>query len=378
MIHMFDYFRSLIGIEGEIMAAIEGVLRSRNLFRGEQTEAFEHEFAAFVGAKNCVGVASGTAALHLSLLALNLKPGDEVITVSNTCVPTIAAIRLAGALPVLVDIGSDDLMMDPSLVAQSITERTRCILPVHMWGNGAKVEKLVRIADDHGIQLIEDCAHAIGTMIRGRHAGTFGVMGCFSFYPTKNLGAYGDAGAIVTNDDDLAARLRRLQIYGYDDNACAVDEGLNARIDEIQAAILRTKLRYLPEWLARRRDHAATYDRELTRSEVAWPARRPEVQSSFHQYVVRTPAREALRAWLWDRGIETAIHYPIPVHQMPAYRFLTANGFALKKTERAAVEILSLPIHEGLTAGEIEMVVHAVNDPTWQHQALDKVDDKQV
>lgn len=361
MIKTFDYLRSLPEIEEDVMAAIARVLRSGELILGSETEAFEKEFAEFVGAGFCVAVSSGTAALHLALMALGVDPGEEAITVSNTCAPTVAAIRLTGAVPVFVDVLEADLMMDPGGLEELINERTSCILPVHLWGRSAELEQILEVAGRHGVAVVEDCAQATGTQYRGRHVGTFGRLGCFSFYPTKNLGAYGDAGAVVTSDAALAARLRALRAYGYESSPVSQIEGTNARIAELQAAILRVKLRVLPQWLARRRQIAALYDAHLRNPAVALPPHQEGVEASYHQYVIRCRHRPAVTDALRAAEIDFGIHYATPVHLMPAYRFLGGSLLDLPTTVRSCDEVLSLPIHEGLKESEAMAVAEALN-----------------
>jgi aminotransferase EvaB len=359
-IKTFDYLKSFATIENDIADAIQRVLKSGHLLLGPETEAFEHEFAEFVGARYCVGVSSGTTALHLALMALNLGRDDEVITVSNTCVPTIAAIELCGANPVLIDVSDYDLMIDPDLIADAITNKTKCIVPVHLWGQSVEISRIREIAERYGLSLVEDCSQAHGTSYNGRHVGTFGDAGCFSFYPTKNLGAYGDAGAIITNDGEFAARLRRMRMYGYDKNNCSIEKGMNARISEIQAAILRVKLQVLPKWLERRREIAAIYDEKIRLSNIRLPLRHPDRKHSFHQYVIRCQDRNRITEMLKSRDVSFGIHYPVPVHLMPAYRRLLQGKMPV--TERASNEILSLPIHESLIdeeAGKVALAVSA-------------------
>ena len=361
MIKTFDYLATLPEIEDEVMAALARVLRSGRLILGPETAAFEEEFAAFVGGGHCVAVTSGTAALHLALMALGVGAGDEVVTVANTCAPTVAAIRLTGATPAFVDVREADLMMDPEALEEKIHRRTRCILPVHLWGHSVRMEPVLEVARRHRLPVVEDCAQATGTRYRGRHVGLFGELGCFSFYPTKNLGAYGDAGAVVTADAGLAARLKALRMYGYDGSAVSRLEGTNARIAELQAAILRVKLRRLPRWLARRRRIAALYDRQLKNPAISPPPRDAEIEASYHQYVVRCRAREPVTEALAAAGIGFGIHYPVPVHRMPAYAFLGGGDLDLPVTERASREILSLPIHEALADDEVLAVARTLN-----------------
>jgi aminotransferase EvaB len=361
MIKSFDYLKSLPEIEADLLAATTRVLRWGRLILGPETEPFEHEFAALAGARHCIGVASGTAALHLALMALGIGPGDEVVTVSNACVPTIAAIRLTDATPVFVDVRADDLMMDVGLAEQAITRKTRCLLPVHLWGRSADLPRLTALTADHGVSLVEDCAQAIGTTCGGRQVGTFGDMGCFSFYPTKNLGAMGDAGAVVTNSDDLADRLRKLRFYGYGDGGESVLEGTNARISEMQGAMLRVKLRCFPDWLARRFGVAALYSAGITSRHVVLPPTQPDIVASWHQYVVRTGVRQRLMAALSSEGIESAIHYPRPVHLMSAYQHFGASRLMLPVTVSAAQETLSLPIHESVSSEEAQKIISMIN-----------------
>ena len=314
-----------------------------------------------MGARHCIGVASGTTALHIAFVALGIKAGDEVITVANTCVPTAASIRLTGAMPVFVDVRRDDLMMDASLVEKAITKRTRAILPVHLWGQAADTVALRALADDHGIALVEDCAQAHGTLIHGRHVGITGSLGCFSFYPTKNIGAFGDAGAIVTNEDDLAQRLRRIQSYRYDDEPEPLAGTMNGRIDELQAAVLRIKLALYQKFLQRRRDNAALYFDRLASTPVTLPAPQAGVKASHHQFVIRVPRRDALREHLRALNIETAVHYPKPLHHMVVYRAFDQTNAALPITEKAAEQILSLPVHEAVDTDDLARVAGAID-----------------
>ena len=362
VIKAFDYLKSLSPIEPEILNAIKTVLNSGRLIAGPETEAFEHEFARFVGAGHCIGTSSGTAALHLALMGLGIGPGDEVITVSNTCVPTVAAIELCGAAPVLVDVRDEDLMIDAGRIGEAITEKTRCILPVHLWGQCVDIDGVMQIARREGLKVVEDCAQAHGTTFRNEHVGTFGDAGCFSFYPTKNLGAYGDAGAVVTNDAQLAERLRRMRMYGYDEKGCSIEKGTNARISEIQAAILRVKLRLLPRWLNRRKEIAAYYDDNIKHPGVELPYRHPDRNHSFHQYVIRCRDRAKMIDSLERHQIGLGIHYPVPIHRMPAYRRLDDPSRTLPVTEKACEEILSLPIHEALSNEEAERVAKVLCD----------------
>lgn len=359
-IRSFDYRRTLAELEGPVMTAVRRVLRSGRLILGPETEAFEHELATALGAPFCVAVTSGTAALHLALLALEVGPGDEVVTVANTCAPTIAAIRLTGARPVFVDVRTDDGQLDVTRLEAAITPRTRVVLPVHLWGHAVDLAPLLAIAEGHGLAVLEDCAQAQGTRYRGRQVGTFGTAGAFSFYPTKNLGAYGDAGAVVTADPELAARLRRRRTYGYDGEAVACEDGGNFRVAELQAAILRVKLPHLPSWLTRRRAIAARYRAAIRHPGIATMVLAPEVEPSYHQFVIRCRDRAAVIRALDRDDVQHAIHYPTPIHRMPAFRRFAPAPGALAVTEELSAEILSIPVHEALRDDEVERVVAAL------------------
>lgn len=361
MIRSFDYLRLLPEVEDEVMAALSRVLHSNALVLGPETEAFEQALASALGVSHCVGVTSGTTALHLALMGLGVGAGDEVITVANTCVPTVSAIRLVGARPVFVDVQESDLMIDPAQIRAAITPQTRCIVPVHLWGSAADMAAVLAIAREYDLLVVEDCAQAHGTLFHEQFVGTFGNAGCFSFYPTKNVGAYGDGGAIITNDDVLAARLRRIRTYGYDSSSIAQEEGMNARIAEMQAAILRIKLDRFPDWLNRRLRVATAYDERITNSSICKPRCHEAVRHSYHQYVVRTTNRRSLIETLRRRDIGFGIHYPVPVHRMPAYAAL-ARSVSLPVTERACEEILSLPMHEALEDEDVEKVAAALNE----------------
>ncbi len=359
MIPIFDYQRELAKIEEEVIEAIRQTLHSGQLILGPQTRQFEQAFAQQVGADFCIGVTSGTTALHLAMLALEIGPGDEVITVANTCAPTIAAIELTRATPVLVEVRGPDLLIDPEAVSRAITPRTRAIIPVHLWGQSVDIEALLALSQDTGVPIIEDCAQGQGTLYRGQHVGTFGRVGCFSFYPTKNLGAYGDAGAIVTNDQELADRIRRMRMYGYSRSNYAIEKGMNARISEMQAAVLSIKLAYLDDWLARRQANAARYQAEVVNPRLRLPHLYPDRTHSYHQFVIRCTDRQALLQHLEQHEIGYGIHYPVPIHQMPAYQHLQTSPLPI--TEAASEEIASIPVHEALEAEEVSTIIQVLN-----------------
>jgi dTDP-4-amino-4,6-dideoxygalactose transaminase len=331
-------------LRGQIRAAIRRTLDRGRFILGEEVAAFEEEFAAFCGARYAVGVASGTEAIQLALLACGLQPGDEVITSAFTTVPTLAAIELAGGRPVLVDIDPQRLTLDPGRVEAAVTRRTRALLPVHLYGCPADLAPLVEIARARRLVLVEDCAQAHGARYRGQPAGTWGQAGAFSFYPTKNLGACGDGGAVVCGDPGLAARLRSLREYGWDSNRLSQMPGVNSRLDELQAAILRVKLRRLPAWNARRRELAGLYCSLLQGSSLQLPLSPEDSEAVHHLFVVRHPERDALGAFLAARGIQTMIHYPVPPHLQPAYADLGYRRGDLPEAERAAAQVLSLPL----------------------------------
>jgi dTDP-4-amino-4,6-dideoxygalactose transaminase len=300
-------------IEGEVDSAIQRVLERGWYVLGQELAVFEAAFAEFLGVKYVVGVGSGTDALQLALMAAGVEAGDDVITVPNTCVPTVAAIVAAGATPVMVDVDAEMLTMDPDKVSMAVTGRTKAILPVHLYGHPCDIDPIVVTAEQHNIPVIEDCAQAHGSVYKGRRCGGDGLASAFSFYPTKNLGAYGDGGGIATNDGELTVLLLRMRNYGEEQRYRHTVKGMNSRLDEIQAAILRVKLPYLEDANEERRRYAAYYCEHLAGlplnllSEATWAS------SNYHLFVVRTPLRDALAAHLRERGIETLIHYPIPL-----------------------------------------------------------------
>lgn len=335
----------------EIDAAIARVLANGRYVLGPEVEAFEAEFAAYCGVAHAVGVGSGTEALHVALAALGVGAGDEVITTSHTAVATASAIRLAGATPVFVDIEPRTYTVDPKLVANAITPRTKAIVPVHLYGEPADLDPILAT----GIPILEDCAQAHGARYHGRRVGSFGALGAFSFYPTKNLGAIGDGGMVVTNSPDLARRLRLLREYGWAERYVSSTDGWNTRLDELQAAILRVKLRHLDDDNARRRELASRYDRALV-DLVTTPVVRAACEHVFHLYVVASERRDALQQHLRDSGVGALVHYPVPVHLQPAY----ATGAKLPITEHAAQTVLSLPMYPELTEDEQQAVIDAV------------------
>jgi dTDP-4-amino-4,6-dideoxygalactose transaminase len=344
----------------DIDAAIARVLRSGRYILGTEAASFESEFAAYTGTAHAVGVGSGTEALHIALAACGIGPGDEVVTVSHTAVATVAAIELAGAVPVLVDVEPDHLTLDPAALAAALTPRTRAIIPVHLYGQPADLESIVAFARAHGLRVIEDCAQAHGARYGARKVGAHGDIGCFSFYPTKNLGALGDAGAVVCHDSELAARARSLREYGWSDRYVSSQAGWNTRLDELQAAVLRVKLSRLDRSNAAREAIASRYDEAFRGLPVRTPARREHASAVFHLYVVRTSQRNRLIEYLRANGVGALIHYPVPVHLQPAYKARLRCAGTMTNTERAAQEIVSLPIYPELSGDDQQRVVHLV------------------
>jgi dTDP-4-amino-4,6-dideoxygalactose transaminase len=339
-----------------IDAAIKRVLESGRYILGDEVSAFEQEFADYIGVRHAVGVGSGTEALHLALVACGIGAGDEVITVAHTAVATVAAIELSGATPVLVDIEPDYFTLDPLQLYSAITPRTKAIVPVHIYGQPADLEVITSIAAQHGLRVIEDCAQAHGATYRGKRVGSWGDIACFSFYPTKNLGAIGDAGAVTTNNSELAEKVRCLREYGWVERNVSRVPGWNSRLDELQAAILRVKLQFLDADNERRREIATLYDKLLADLDLVLPARRANATHVFHLYVVRSPDREDLSEALRSNAVGALVHYPYPVHMQPAYVGKLAGSEYLPNTERAAREILSLPIYPELTDVEVQKV----------------------
>jgi len=357
----FDLTRQYAEIRDELDCALASVLASGRFILGENVAAFEREFAAYCGVAHGVGVASGPDAIHLALRALGIGHGDEVITVPHTAVATVAAIELSGARPVLVDVDATTMTMNPTLVEARITPRTRAILPVHIYGHPVHLMPLLDIAHMHRIHLIEDCAQAHGAQYNGQSVGCFGDVACFSFYPTKNLGAYGDGGMIVTNDPGLADRVRLLREYGWRERyVSSTRGGTNSRLDEVQAAILRVKLRHLDDWNAARRALATYYNVMLRGSGVATPSEMPYARHVYHQYVITAERRDALRKHLSAHGVGTGVHYPVPIHLQPGYADLGSGPGSFPVAERLAGQILSLPMFPELRADEVAEIAELI------------------
>lgn len=344
----------------EIDAAIGRVLCRGHYILGEEVSTLEREFAAYIGVRFGIGVGSGTEALHLALRACGIGPGDEVVTVSYTAVGTVAAIELCGAVPLFADIDPATFTLDPSQIESAITPRTKAIIPVHLYGHPADMEALLSVAKQHGVRIIEDCAQSHGAEFGGKKAGAWGDIAAFSFYPTKNMGAVGDGGMVVTNHEDLAERAGLLREYGWRQRYISEVPGWNTRLDELQAAVLRVKLRHLEQDNARRRELAAMYSGLLSGTCLQLPQPSSAAMHVYHQYVVRTPRREALREYLYSVGIGTLIHYPRPVHLQPAYVSRLEGTIRLPETERASLEVLSLPIFPELGTREVQAVAESI------------------
>jgi len=347
-------------LKSEILAAVAAVFEDMQLFLGPNVRAFEEEFAAYCGAKHCIGVSSGTDALILALRAAGVGPGDEVITVSYTFFADVEAIVLVGARPVFVDIEPDTYCLDPAALEARITPRTRAVIPVHLCGQPADMAPIRAVARRYGLFVLEDACQAHGAWYRGQRVGTLGDAACFSFYCSKNLGAYGEGGAVVTNDDELAAAVRRLRDHGSDRRYEHVTIGTNARLDELQAAVLRVKLRYLDTWNQQRAAVAAAYQAALADCGLVLPAVRPDRTHVYHLYLVQSPHRDALAAHLAACGVATGIHYPIPDLLQPAARPWCAEMGPLPVTEQLAARALSLPMYPELTAEQIAYVADCV------------------
>ena len=350
----------------EIDAAIARALESGRYILGAEVSAFESEWAAYVGVPHAVGVGNGTDAIELALRALDIGAGDVVITTSNTAVATVAAIELTGASALLVDVDEATLTMSSQRLEDALApknhRRVKAVVPVHLYGQPADINQIARIAAEHDLHVVEDCAQAHGATVDDRAVGTWGDIGTFSFYPTKNLGALGDGGAVVTNDNGLAERLRALRMYGWQERYISDSAGMNTRLDELQAAILRVKLEHLDTANARRRAIAQRYHDSLGDLPLVLPAQQENVQHVYHQFVIRSPQRDTLRAHLASENIDTAVLYPLPIHEQPAYRGRIAIADDLHVTERAARELLCLPVHPTLSDSAVERVAGAIQD----------------
>jgi dTDP-4-amino-4,6-dideoxygalactose transaminase len=357
-----DMKAHVAGMREEIDAAVARVLDSGWFILGPEGEAFERELAQALGAADAVGVANGTEAIQLALEALGLAHGDEVVTSPLTAAFTALGVLRAGARPVFADLDPVTLNVSPETVERAITPRTRALLPVHLYGHPADLDPMLEIAGRRGIPLVEDACQAVGARYKERTVGAISAVGALSFYPTKNLGAFGDGGAVLANDPEVARRLRRLRNGGQSDRYRHEVAGINSRLDEMQAALLRAKLRHLARWTDRRRALAARYDEGLAAAGVDLPAEQPYARAVYHLYVVRHPRRDALAAALRERGIGTLVHYPIPLHLQPAFAELGGRKGDFPVAERAAGEVLSLPLFPEMTDAQAEAVIRAVRE----------------
>ncbi|HET9308950.1 MAG TPA: DegT/DnrJ/EryC1/StrS family aminotransferase [Candidatus Sulfotelmatobacter sp.] len=347
-------------IKPEIDAAIARVLDSCQFVLGGEVASFEKDFASYCGAAECIGLNSGTSALHLALLAAGIGPGDEVITVPFTFVASVAAVIYAGARPVLVDIDPRSFTLDTALIEAAITPRTKAILPVHLYGQTADMDPIVEIARRHNLLVIEDAAQAHGAKYKGRRAGSIGDMACFSFYPGKNLGAYGEGGAVTTSNPEYARAIRMLRDWGQDRKYHHLLRGYNYRMEGFQGAILGVKLRYLDRWTEARRAIVQKYNKLLANCEVETPAEMPWAYHVYHVYTLRANDRDSLHAALSAEGIQTGIHYPLPVHLQPAYADLGYRPGTFPHSEKAASQVLSLPLFPEMTDTHINAVTRVV------------------
>ncbi len=347
-------------LEEELREVFTRVLRNSSFVLGPEVEHFEHDFAAYCGTKECVAVNSGTAALHLALAALGVGPGDEVITVAHTFIATAEAISAVGATPKFVDIDPVSYCMDPVRIEEAITPRTRAIIPVHLYGQMSDMDPILAIANRHGIPVIEDACQAHGAEYKGNRAGSLGLAGCFSFYPGKNLGACGEGGAVTTNDSELARRIRMWRDHGSLKKYEHQIVGHNMRMEGLQGGILAVKLRFLDQWNEMRRQAAFQYAAALDGTSLTLPAEMPYGRHVYHLYVVQTNDRDGVRHQLTDAGVESGLHYPIPLHLQQAYRHLGYQRGDFPVTERIKDRILSLPIYPGITREAIEHVTAGV------------------
>lgn len=369
MIPILDLKAQYHSLKPEMDRAIASVLESGIFIMGPNVEAFEQEIARYVGVRHAISLNSGTDALHLALRALSIGPGDEVITTPFTFAATTEAIGIVGATPVFVDIDPATFNINPRLIEAAITSRTRAILPIHLYGAPADMEAIRRIADRRGLAVVEDCAQAIGATVRDQMVGTFGEVGCFSFFPSKNLGAYGDGGLVTTNDEQLANRIKALRVHGGLKKYYHEELGINSRLDELQAAILRVKLPHLDAWIAARREIAARYTAAFAGVDgITTPI---EVKSSvhvYHQYTIRVAERDAARQKLAAAGVQTMVYYPIPLHLQPVNKHSVAETFPY--SEGAAREVLSLPMYPELTPAAQNGVIAAVKEAVRVESAV--------
>lgn len=360
MVDFLDFSRQHEAIAGELQEAFARVLTSGHFILGEEVRRLEEEFASYLATGDAVGVASGTDALLLSLKALGTGVGDEVVVPAFTAPPTVVAVALSGATPVLADVRPEDYTIDPAGVERALTSRTRAVVPVHLYGHPAAMEELAALCVREGLSLVEDACQAHGARLREKALGTWGRCGCFSFYPTKNLGGLGDGGMVVTGDPALARRLRGIRDYGRIERDLLGEIGYNSRLDELQAALLRVKLKRLEAGNQRRRLLAGIYREGLKDLPLRLPPADPGASPVYHLFVIATPQRDSLSAYLKERGVQALIHYSIPIHRQPAFASLGYREGDFPVAERAAAEALSLPLYPELEGREVDEVITAV------------------
>jgi len=360
-IPLVDLKAQYLSIKKEIDEAIQRVLNKCNFIMGDEVKEFEEELASFCSAKYAVGVSSGTDALLLALKAINIQPGDEVITVPNTFIATTEAITMAGGKIKFVDIDEETFNIDTSKIESAITNKTRAILPVHLYGQPANMDPIIDLAKKYNLKVIEDAAQAHGAEYNNKRVGALGDIGIFSFYPGKNLGAYGDAGAVVTNDPDISNKIAMLRNHGRTKKYEHEYEGYNCRLDTLQAAILRVKLKYINSWNEARRNHASSYRKLLQNTDIILPTEQKDNKHIYHIFAVRTADRDNLLNKLKNEGIGAGIHYPIPLHLQPAYRYLGYKAGDFPITEKCAREIISLPMYPELDEGKIKKIAEVIN-----------------
>ena len=360
LIKNWDYLREYKKLRKDILESVDAVFSSGRLILGECVRNFENAFSKYCGGSFGIGVNSGTDALIVGLKALGVGLGDEVITVSNTAVPTVAAIRATGAVPIFVDIEEDTYLMDVGQIEDKITKRTKCILPVHLYGHSVDMNPLIKIARRHNLKILEDCAQSHGAMYKGKMTGVIGDIGAFSFYPTKILGTYGDGGLILTDNKKLADKARMIRMYGMEGTYYSEIEGINSRLDEVHAAILFVKLKHLDLDIKKRIKIADYYIANLKNHDIVLPKTKKGCMHTFYLFVIRVKNRDGLLDYLKKQGIETRIHFPTPIHLMRGYKFLGYKKGDLPVTERLAKEILSLPLYPDLKKIELEKVAKSI------------------
>lgn len=360
MVLLTDLKKEYISISEELNLNIRRVLNSGFYVLGEEVKKFEENFSKYTGTNHAVGVNSGSDALFLALKSIGVGKGDEVITVSHTFISTVDAISRSGAKPVFVDINQDTYCMDVLKIEEKITEKTKAILPVHLYGHPADMDPICKLKEDYGLYVIEDACQAHGAEYNGKKAGSIGDMGCFSFYPTKNLGAYGDGGAVVTDNEEIKEKLIQMRNYGQSEKYHHDFIGVNSRLDELQAVILQTKLKHLDKWIECRRKNAEIYNRLLQDSDVILPVEKRFAKHAYHLYVIKSKNRDYLKKKLLQNDIHAQIHYPIPVHKQKAY--LNFNDFKLETTDKICSEILSLPLHPWMDYEEILKVTDCLRE----------------